>query len=137
MASAFLAALLCAAAILGPGAILLRRVAGDRLRPAEFFVGSVGLSLLLVYGATWSIYLLDAPRMVHSVVAVVNTLAVFACLPLLRRLFSSSRELRRMLASWGVFSAFSLVLLTLVRNHSGGAWGGDWYEHYQRALFFL
>jgi hypothetical protein len=135
--SAFLAALLCAAAILGPGAVLLRSVAGDRLRPAEFLVGSVGLSLLLVYGATWAIYLLDAPRAAHSVVAAVNVLALLGCLPVLRNLFSSSKELRRMLASWGVFSAFSLVLLALVRTYSGGTWGGDWLEHYQRALFFL
>lgn len=137
MDSAFLAALLCAAAVVGPGALLLRSVAGDRLRPAEFLVGSVGLSLLLLYGATWAIYLLDAPRTAHSVVAAVNALALLGCLPALRDLYSSSNELRRMLAAWGVFSAFSLVLLALVRTHSGGAWGGDWLEHYQRALFFL
>jgi hypothetical protein len=137
MDSAFLAVLLCAAAVVGPGALLLRSVAGDRLRPAEFLVGSVGLSLLLVYGATWTIYLLDAPRTAHSVVAAVNVLALLGCLPVLRDLFSSSKELRRMLASWGLFSAFSLVLLALVRSHSGGGWEGDWLEHYQRALFFL
>jgi hypothetical protein len=135
--SVLLAGVLCAAAVVGPGALLLRSVAGDRLRPAEFLVGSVGLSLLLVYGATWTIYLLDAPRAAHSVVAAVNVLALLGCLPVLRDLFSSSKELRRMLASWGLFSAFSLVLLALVRSHSGGGWEGDWLEHYQRALFFL
>jgi hypothetical protein len=135
--SAFLAALLCAAAVLGPGAVLLGRAAGDRLRPAEFLVGSVGLSLLLVYGATWAIYLLDAPRAAHSVVAALNVLALLGCLPALKSLFSSSKEIRRMFASWGAFSAFSLVLLALVRGYSGGTWGGDWLEHYLRALFFL
>lgn len=137
MDSAFLAALLGVAAVLGPGALLLRGVAGDRLRPAEFLVGSVGLSLLLVYGATWAIYLLNAPRAAHSIVAGVNALALLGCLPILKNLLSSSKELRRMLVSWGVFSAFSLVLLALVRTHSGGGWEGDWLEHYQRALFFL
>ncbi len=24
-----------------------------------------------------------------------------------------------------------------MRSHSGGGWAGDWYEHYERALFFL
>jgi len=25
----------------------------------------------------------------------------------------------------------------LVRSYSGGEWAGDWYEHYERARFFL
>ncbi len=29
-----------------------------------------------------------------------------------------------------------LLFLLLVRNYSGGRWFGDWYEHYERALFF-
>jgi hypothetical protein len=107
------------------------------LRPAEVLVAGVGLSLLTVYGATWAIYLLDAPRAAHTMVSGACLVALVVCIPFLRKLSSSSSEVRRMLAVWGVFSAFSLALLSLVRHHSGGQWGGDWYEHFQRARFFL
>jgi hypothetical protein len=136
MISVLLALVLFAVAPLGPGLFLLRKVRGNQLRPAEMLVVGVGLSFLIVYGATWTIYLLDAPRAAHTMVSGACLVALVVCIPFLRNLFSS-REMRRMLAVWGLFSAFSLALLALVRHHSGGQWGGDWYEHWQRALFFL
>ena len=103
----------------------------------EFLVGGIGLSLILVYMATGAIYLVEASRAAHLAVSFLSALGLFACAPHLRSLFRSSRELRRTVAAWGAFSGFSLLLLALVRSHSGGGWEGDWLEHYQRALFFL
>jgi hypothetical protein len=48
-----------------------------------------------------------------------------------------SPDVRRLLPWFAGFCAFEFALLALVRSYSGGDWGGDWYEHYERALFFL
>jgi hypothetical protein len=39
--------------------------------------------------------------------------------------------------AWGLLVAGCLLLLACVSSYSGGAWVGDWEEHYQRPLLFL
>lgn len=40
------------------------------------------------------------------------------------------------LAGWLVIAAWCLGLQLMVVSYSGGTWAVDWYEHYERALFF-
>ncbi|HWA27698.1 MAG TPA: hypothetical protein VG734_18725 [Lacunisphaera sp.] len=40
------------------------------------------------------------------------------------------------LAGWLVVAAWSAGLHALVFSYSGGTWAVDWFEHYERALFF-
>ncbi|MDQ5981153.1 MAG: hypothetical protein QG602_4131 [Verrucomicrobiota bacterium] len=40
------------------------------------------------------------------------------------------------LAGWLVIAAWCLGLQLMVVSYSGGTWTVDWYEHYERALFF-
>jgi hypothetical protein len=42
-----------------------------------------------------------------------------------------------MLAAFGLFLAWALLLLSFVRHYGGGTWSGDWIEQYQRTIFFL
>jgi hypothetical protein len=42
-----------------------------------------------------------------------------------------------MSATWGLLVAGCLFLLACVSSYSGGAWVGDWEEHYQRPLLYL
>jgi len=44
--------------------------------------------------------------------------------------------LRQLLLAFLLVCAGSLGLQSLVVSYSGGAWSADWFEHYQRALFF-
>jgi hypothetical protein len=43
----------------------------------------------------------------------------------------------RQIAAFGFLFLWAIGLLSLVRHYSGGAWAGDWIEHYERTLFFL
>jgi 4-amino-4-deoxy-L-arabinose transferase-like glycosyltransferase len=42
-----------------------------------------------------------------------------------------------LLAGQLLITGWCLGWLALVREHSGGAWTGDWYEHFERTFFFL
>ena len=133
MASVCLAVLVVAVAALGPAPVFVRRL---RLRPAETLVASVGLSLLALYAVSWAIYLAKVPVGAHLAVALSFLVLLAASFPTLKALVASL-EVRRVLAAWGIYSLYAVALLALVRSHSGGGWAGDWYEHYERALFFL
>ena len=52
------------------------------------------------------------------------------------RLFASFR-VRQALAGFGFLLVWTLLILAMIRNYSGGSWYGDWLEHFQRSLFFL
>lgn len=40
-------------------------------------------------------------------------------------------------SGWLMLAAWCLALTALITSHAGGGWAGDWYEHYERTLFFL
>ena len=46
------------------------------------------------------------------------------------------REARAAMLAFLALVFWLLLFLLLVRNYSGARWWGDWYEHYERALFF-
>ena len=51
-------------------------------------------------------------------------------------LFGIAR-VRRVIAGFGFLTAWSLLILAMIRVYSGAGWAGDWLEHFQRSLFFL
>jgi hypothetical protein len=118
-----------------PGFFLVRRF---RWNPLEKLCASVGLSLILLYLATWAIYVLapgSQPAAYFAVSAICVVLAVVARRDL-RTLFGISR-VRRVVAGFGFLTAWSLSILAMIRVYSGCGWAGDWLEHFQRCLFFL
>jgi hypothetical protein len=44
---------------------------------------------------------------------------------------------RTAIASWLVLAGWALGLLACVVTYSGGGWAVDWFEHWQRTLFFV
>jgi hypothetical protein len=46
-------------------------------------------------------------------------------------------SVRRAAAQWLLLAGWCLGWQATVLNYSGAAWQGDWYEHYDRAHFFL
>jgi len=118
---------------LAPGFFFVRRW---RWGPLEKLCGSIGLSLLLIYLASFGIYVLELPGYWHWLVTgaalILGLLSGRELLGLL-----GSRSLRRPLAGFGLLGLWTLLLLGLVRHYGGGGWCGDWYEHYHRMVFFL
>src|SRR3954451_18183602 len=118
---------------LGPGFFFLRRT---RLAPAEKLVASIGLSYLFVYLGSFAWYLTGADPRWQAAVSVACLVLTVLSLRDLRR-FLAHRQVRRMLAAYGLFLAWAVLLLSFVRHYGGGTWSGDWLGQYQRTLFFL
>src|SRR5262245_59242791 len=108
----------------------------------ERLCGSIGLSLVLLYLATWLVYVLGgsgsgrpmgaAPFVTISTVGLVLGVASWRDAA---RLFRSLR-VRRAVLGYGFLLLWALTILATIRVYSGGGWAGDWVEHFQRTLFF-
>ncbi len=106
-----------------------------RWRPLETLCASVTLSLFLLYLAASIIYGLEVAPAWSYAPTVLSVVAAIACRSDLRRLWHH-RETRSTVLAFPVIFLWLVLLLLLVRNYSGGRWYGDWYEHYERAMFF-
>jgi hypothetical protein len=117
----------------GPGLLLVRRLDWSA---EEKIAASITLSLLILYLACFGVFVLDLPRVAHLAILLACAGLTVAAAPATRRILAS-REALGLLGGIGLLALWVLALLCLVRNYSGGPWYGDWFEHYQRARFFL
>src|SRR5215469_13394555 len=126
---------LCAFA---PGFYLVRRL---RWKPVEKLCGAVGLSLALIYLASFVIFWMGPadgqvqPLPYAAVTLLCLILAVAsrkdaACL-------WRAPAVRRAVYGYGFLAAWTFVMLAAIRNYSGASWASDWLEHFQRSLYFL
>jgi hypothetical protein len=106
----------------------------------EKLCGSIGASFVLVYLAFGVIYHFspagEIPSKAFALVSVASLSLAIASRRDLVRLFRSSR-VRQAVVSFVSLLAWTLVILAMIRNYSGGFWYGDWLEHFQRTLIFL
>jgi 4-amino-4-deoxy-L-arabinose transferase-like glycosyltransferase len=117
---------------IGPGFFFLRRT---RWNPLEKICGSIALSLLIVGGLSFAVYVSGLPSWgYYGITAIVAgmTLAGADAWGLTR-----GHYVRRTAAAFGLLVIWTLGLQALIRHYSGGDWCCDWVEHYQRSLFFL
>jgi hypothetical protein len=123
-----------------PGFFFIRKL---RWNPLEKLCGSIGLSLILLYLASWAIYCIGPrgngmtvqrwPYIAVSVVCAAMAVANWHdTLRLLR-----VAQVQQALAGLGFLLVWIAVLAAIMRNFSGALWFGDWLEHFQRSLFFL
>jgi hypothetical protein len=54
----------------------------------------------------------------------------------LRRLLAAP-QMQSQLAGLGLALAHALLLQASIRGYNGLAWVGDWYEHFERTMFFI
>jgi len=116
----------------GPGFLFLRRM---RWNPMEKICGSIALSLLIIGGLSFAVYLSGLPSWGYygiTAVAGALTLAGADGWGLI-----GDHHVRRTAAAFGLLVIWTLGLQALIRHYSGGDWCCDWVEHYQRSLFFL
>jgi 4-amino-4-deoxy-L-arabinose transferase-like glycosyltransferase len=119
--------------ILGPGYLCVRRLDWSA---EEKITGSIAVSLLLLYLVCFGAFASGLSRIAHVVIFATCALLTVATVHGIWSLFSSW-DVRRPVAGFGLLGVWVLALLGVVRNYSGGTWYGDWFEHYQRSLFFL
>ena len=133
-----LALLLCLLPLcsLAPGFYCLRKLPWS---PLEKLCGSVALSLVLLYLASWGIYCFVPRGASGPLFAAVPLLCVVLGILArqdLSRLLRSFR-VRRVVLGFAFLLLWTVVMLAMIRNYSGLGWFGDWLEHFQRSLFFL
>ena len=106
----------------------------------EKLCGSIGASFVLVYLAFGVIYHFspagEIPSKAFALVSVASLSLAIVSRRDLVRLFRSFR-VRQAVVSFVSLLVWTLVILAMIRNYSGGGWYGDWLEHFQRTLIFL
>jgi hypothetical protein len=118
-----------------PGFYFVRRL---RWNPLEKLCGSVCLSLMIVWLMAWCAYVV-APGKWTSAALPIWVFCAFllgAAWRDARRLFGAV-SVRPVATGFGFLLAWCLLILATIRHYSGGGWGGDWLEHFQRTLVFL
>jgi len=132
VAAAILLTALTACSI-GPGLLLLPWMHVD---DDEKSVVVVGVSLLAVFLAAFGIYVCGLPDGCRWAL----TAGCLACIGFrwntLLRLFSHPLA-RAQVAGLCLVLTHSLLLQASIRNYSGLFWVGDWYEHFERTMFFI
>lgn len=119
--------------LLGGGALAPRRGFTDGL---EAWIAGVGFAVGL---AAAGMFVVHAGGLDRGWVAALWL--AWPVLPWLRRArlreLAADPAVRDALGAWALWCLGALALLALVRSFSGGAWMGDWEEHYQRPLLLL
>jgi hypothetical protein len=129
--------LACLLLILGV-ALGLSRPVVDRLGldPAESLVAGAAFSLIGAWGIAWAVFTGGAPLGAYWLVPAAAAAGALAGRRGLARL-AADPAARDLAAGQLIVTGWCVAWLSFVRNHSGGAWLGDWLEHWQRAHFFL
>jgi hypothetical protein len=120
-------------AAIGPGLLVVGRL---RWEPLEKFVAATAASLIIVYLCGFGLFVVAAPPWAYWAVMGAMATATLAQLPHVRALFRST-AVRLATAGYLALCSWLLLLLCLVRHFGGGAWAGDWVEHFQRTEVFL
>lgn len=123
---------LLATGSLGPGLLVLSRLRWD---PLEKLCAAMGVSFLMLFFWAWFgalVGFLPLFAALWSLTALVMTLLARRELAGLWR----DQGIRKAAVAWAGLLVWSLALQALLRHYGGADWSGDWYEHYQRAVYF-
>jgi hypothetical protein len=116
-----------------PGLAITRRF---RWSPEEKLCGAIGISLFALYLYAFAVYALSLPLWLHGFFPLVAAGAGWISRAELRR-WARQESLRTLGLAFALLVLWTMALLALPRHYSGGEWGGDWQEHFDRTRFFL
>ena len=117
----------------GGGLLVVGRIPGS---PVQRLALAPFAGLFIVYLGATGCHLLTSPPAGWLLLAVPAFIGCWVGRTEARR-WLKDPTCRHVLTGWGTFTAMSLILLSLIRNYSGGDWIGDWAGHYHRAQYFL
>ena len=129
--------LACLLLVLGV-AFGLSRPFADRLRlsPAETLVAGAGLSLIGAWAVAWAVFTAGWPLSLYWLLPALAAAGLALGWRGTQRL-AADPGARDLAAGQLIVTAWCVAFLAFVKNHSGGAWTGDSFEHWERARFFL
>jgi hypothetical protein len=106
------------------------------LTPAERLVLAPALSHLLLFLFGWAVFLTAAPPGWLGLAAPAGLLGLACGWRAARELWrdGTARELG---VGYALVTAWCLGWLSLVVSYSGGGWAYDWFEHWQRMIYYL
>jgi 4-amino-4-deoxy-L-arabinose transferase-like glycosyltransferase len=129
--------LVCLLLVLGVAFGLSRPIAGRLgLTPAEDLVAGAALSLVGAWAIAWAVFISGSPLSAYWLIPALSLAALAAGRRAVARVAADPAS-RDLAAGQVIVTSWCVAWLSFVRNHSGGAWLGDWLEHWQRAHFFL
>jgi 4-amino-4-deoxy-L-arabinose transferase-like glycosyltransferase len=129
--------LVCLLLILGVAFGLCRPVA-DRLglSAAENLVAGTALSLIAAWLVAWAVFTSGAPLSAYWLIPALGAVGLLVGRRSAGRLLSDLAA-RDLICGQLIVTGWCTAWLSFVKVHSGGAWTGDSFEHWERALFFL
>jgi hypothetical protein len=121
---------------LAPGFYCVRKLPWS---PMEKLCGGAGLSLVLLYLASWAIYCFIPRGSATGAFVTVSLICVLLAILARKDLSALIRafRVRRAALGYAFLLLWTMAILAMIRNYSGLDWGEDWLEHFQRSLFFL
>jgi 4-amino-4-deoxy-L-arabinose transferase-like glycosyltransferase len=110
-----------------------------RLSLAESVVAGAALSLIAAWGFAWVIFISGAPLWGYALLPAFAAAGIALTSASLRGAAGIARDpaARDLVIGQLVVTGWCVGWLGFVRSHSGGAWTGDSYEHWERAHYFL
>jgi hypothetical protein len=106
------------------------------LAPAEKIVAAVALSLLGVFLFGWAVYVFALPAGVWWALPVLGALGLAVRPAALVATWRDS-DARALLIAQLLVTGWCVGWMAIIESYSGGGWAGDWFEHWERARFFL
>jgi 4-amino-4-deoxy-L-arabinose transferase-like glycosyltransferase len=110
-----------------------------RLGLAESVVAGAALSLVAAWSFSWAIFVSGAPLWAYALLPAFAASGITIALTSPRGVAGIARDpaARDLVIGQLIVTGWCVGWLSFVRSHSGGAWTGDSYEHWERAHFFL
>ena len=102
----------------------------------EKLLASATLSTLGVFVIAWAVYVFALPRASLWALPAAAVVGLGLGWRPLRETWRDA-EVRGLAVAQLIVMLWCVGWLALVVNYSGGGWTGDWFGHWQRAMFFL
>jgi 4-amino-4-deoxy-L-arabinose transferase-like glycosyltransferase len=132
--------LVCILLVLGVAfGISLNFIRFFRLSLAESVVAGAALSLVAAWGVAWAVFISGAPLWGYALLPAFAAAGIALTSASQRGAAGIVRDpgARDLVFGQLIVTGWCVGWLGFVRSHSGGAWTGDSYEHWERAHYFL
>ncbi len=106
------------------------------LAAAEKIVASVVLSLLVAFAGAWLVYVWALPVAALWLMPALGAIGIGAGAHALAEAWRDT-DARAVMVGQLIVTAWCIGWLATIANYTGGGWTGDWFEHWERARFFL
>lgn len=111
-------------------------VASVRFDPAEKLLIAGILAAIVLWLFAWTIYICALPTALFTIAPILAIGVLFLVRRALVTILRDPTVCALLLAQL-LLTTWCLGWLSLVASYSGGGWAADWFEHWERARFFL